>query len=235
MPEITLTAETGRQPGSSVARRLRAEGKIPGVIYGHGIEPIPVAVEARSLRNALMGEAGLNALLNLEVGSEKHLALAVDLQRDPVRGVLTHVDFQVVRRDEVMTIEVPVNLIGEPKAVLSNDGVVAQELFTITIHSKPGDIPPAIDVDISALTIGESIRIADIALPSGCTTDLDPEHAIVVGQGAQVSEADLIAEPVEGAEPAGEPTAEAGEGGADAEASGGESGGGHAAASEDSE
>lgn len=230
MPEITLTAETGRQPGSSVARRLRADGKIPGVIYGHGIDPIPVAVEARGLRNALMGEAGLNALLNLEVGSDKHLALAVDLQRDPVRNVLTHVDFQVVRRDEVMTVEVPVNLVGEAKAVLNSDGVVAQELFTITIQSKPGDIPNAIDIDISALAIGDQIKVGDLKLPAGVSTDLDPDHAVVVGQGAQVSEADLVAEPVEGAEPTAE--ADEGEG---AEGAEGESGSGDAAASTDSE
>jgi large subunit ribosomal protein L25 len=201
MPEITLTAESGRRPGSSDSRRLRADGKIPGVVYGHGIDPIPVAVDARSLRGALSGEAGLNALLNLEIGGEKHLALAKTLQRHPVKGVVTHVDFQVVGRDEVMTVEVPVNLVGEAKDVVNSDGVVAQELFSLTVQAKPGDIPNAIDVDISSLEIGQTIRVADLTLPAGSSTDVDPDHAVVVGQSAQVSEEDLVPEAAEGAEP----------------------------------
>ena len=213
MPEITLTAETGRAPGSSVSRRLLADGKIPGVIYGHGIDPVPVAVEARSLRNALSGEAGLNALLNLQVDGDSHLALAVDLQRHPVRGTLRHVDFQIVRRDEVMTVDVPITIVGEANRVTSNDGVVAQELFSLTIQTTPANIPNSIEVDISALELGESIRVADITLPSGVTTELDPEHAVVVGQHsttAEAVEADAEAAEVAAAEAAaeGEPAAE---------------------------
>ena len=99
MPEIKLPAEAGRSTGSSAAGRLRTEGKIPGVVYGHGINPIPIAVEGRALRAALHTEAGVNALLNLEFGGETHLAMARDIQRDRVRNVVIHVDFQVVRRD----------------------------------------------------------------------------------------------------------------------------------------
>ncbi|MGH8981434.1 MAG: 50S ribosomal protein L25/general stress protein Ctc, partial [Acidimicrobiales bacterium] len=93
MPEIVLQAESGRPRGSSAARRLRREGKIPGVVYGHGTEPVSVAVVGRELRLALSGDAGTNALLSLEADGNTYLTVARELQRHPVRGTVTHVDF----------------------------------------------------------------------------------------------------------------------------------------------
>ena len=113
MSEITLTAEVGRPLGSSATRRLRREGKIPGVVYGHGHDPVPVAIESSALRVALNGESGTNQLLELDTGSDKLLVLAKVLQRHPVRGTLQHVDFQITSRDETVTVEVPVNLVGD--------------------------------------------------------------------------------------------------------------------------
>ena len=194
MPEITLTAETGRPAGSRPTNRLRAAGKIPGVIYGHGIDPISVAVDARELRHALNTEAGANVLLSLEVDGGSHLAMAKALQRHPVRNTVVHVDFLVVSRDEVVTAEVPISLVGEAKEVHNADGVVDQQLFSITVHATPTAIPNVIEVDISGLTVGDAIRVGDLRLPDKVSTDLDPEDTIVVGQGAQVSELDLIPE-----------------------------------------
>ena len=94
-------------------RRLRREGKIPGVIYGHGTDPLPVAVVARELRVALNSEAGANQLLSLDTGSGTYLALAREMQRHPVAQTVTHVDFVIVRRDEVISADVPIILIGE--------------------------------------------------------------------------------------------------------------------------
>ena len=113
MPEIVLEAQVGRTSGSAAARRLRREGFVPGTVYGHGTDPVSVAVVARDLRTALSGEAGTNALLSLQAGSQTYLTLARALQRHPVKGSVTHVDFLIVRRDEVISAEVPVNLIGE--------------------------------------------------------------------------------------------------------------------------
>ena len=113
MPETTLTAQTGREIGSSSTRRLRTEGKIPGVVYGHGTDPIPVAVVAREFQIAMSGEAGLNTLLSLQVDGTEHLTLARDIQHHPVRNTVTHVDFLIVRRDELISAEVPINLVGE--------------------------------------------------------------------------------------------------------------------------
>ena len=194
MAEIQLTAETGREAGSRASKRLRREGKIPGVVYGHGADPVSVAVDARELRHALNGEAGVNALLNLSIDGKSQLTMARVLQRHPVRNTVTHVDFQVVRRDEVMSAEVPFTLVGEAKEVTNNDGVVEQALFALTVNATPAAIPAHIEVDISNLTIGDAIRVGDLKLPNGVTTDVDAEEAIVVAQGAQVSELDLIPE-----------------------------------------
>lgn len=193
MPEITLPAVSGRPAGSRAARRLRAAGSIPGVVYGHGIDPLPVAVDARALRAALSTEAGLNALLDLRVeGDGSHLALARELQRDPVRNTVVHVDFQVVRRDEVIAADVPLTLTGDAVAVQQGDGVVDQQLFTLSVNATPGRIPNVIEVDVSGLVIGETVRVGDLPLPAGVTTDVDPEAPVVVGQPPQVTDADLV-------------------------------------------
>ena len=230
MAEIQLVAETGREAGSRSSKRLRREGKIPGVVYGHGQEPLAVAVDARELRHALNTEAGVNALINLSIDGKNTLTMPRVLQRHPVRNSVTHVDFQVVSRDEVMAADVPFRLVGEAKEVTNNDGVVEQALFALTIHATPSAIPSHIEVDISDLTIGDAIRVGDLKLPAGVTTEVDPEEAIVVGQGAQTSELDLIPEAdIEGLHELAEAVAaeEAAEGGGEG-AEGGDAGEGGA-------
>lgn len=207
MPEIVLQAEAGRPLGSSAARRLRREGKIPGVVYGHGTEPVPVAVVGRELRTALSGDAGMNALLSLQADGKTYLTVARELQRHPVRGTVTHVDFQIVRRDEVIGAEVQVVLVGEAIEVHHGDGVVDQQLFALPVHAKPADIPTSIEVDISGLTIGGIIRVGDLRLPAGVTIDLEDEAPLVTGVPPRVMAA-ATGEAAEGE------AAAAGEGGA---------------------
>jgi large subunit ribosomal protein L25 len=201
MPEITLEAEVGRPLGSRPSRRLRHEGKIPGVVYGHGSDPVPVAVAARDLRVALSGESGSNTLLSLKAGDQTFLTLAREMQRHPVRGTVTHVDFQIVRRDEIIAADVPVTVVGEALEVQHGDGLVDQQLFTLPVRARPADIPTVIEVDVTDLTIGGALRVADLALPAGVTTDLDDEVAVVIGQPPRV------AGPGEGGEAEGEAAA----------------------------
>ena len=144
MEEVSLVAEAGRATGSAAARRLRAAGKVPAILYGHGTEPLPLAVDRRALRAALHGEAGANTLLRLEVDGDRHLALARQLQRQPLNGAVEHVDFVVVRRDEVVAAEVPVRLVGEAEDVARHDGLIEQQSFSLTVHAVPGDIPAAV-------------------------------------------------------------------------------------------
>lgn len=204
MDEVSLVADVGRVKGSAAARRLRTAGKVPGVLYGHGIEPVDVAVGGRELRAALTSDSGLNALISLDVDGKKHLAMARQLQRHPVRRSIDHVDFVVVRRDEVISAEVPVHLVGEAEAVERADGMVEQSLFTLMVHAKPGDIPNAIEIDISGLGIGDAIRVEDLKLPSGVTADADPEETIVIGASTRAAVEAEEGEAAEGAAEGGE-------------------------------
>jgi len=180
MPEVTLTATPGREPGSRSSGRLRAVGQVPAVVYGHGISPVPVSVDWRELRAALTTEAGSNALINLNVGADSHLTVVRDMQRHPIRHDVLHVDFQVVSRDEVISMDVPVVLHGENETIEKTDGAtIEQQMHTLTIKSKPGSIPNEISVDISGLEVGSAIRVSDITLPSGVETDVDPDETVV--------------------------------------------------------
>lgn len=188
--EAVLIAETGRPSGSRPSRRLRAEGKVPAVVYGHGMEPLPISVVRRDLRSALTTGAGTNALLTLRVGGDEHLALVKDLQRHPVRNEVVHVDFVVVNRNQAIQVDVPIVLTGEAKDVLSQQGVIDQQLFSLLVDTTPGNIPDSFTVDVSGLSVGDSVRVADLDLPSGVTTEVDPEEAVVV---AQISRAGIEA------------------------------------------
>lgn len=194
MPEVKLVAEVGRPIGSSAAGRLRASGKIPGIVYGHGSEPVPVAIEGRALRTVLTTEAGTNVLLNLDLAGRTELVITRAIQRDPVRHVVTHIDFQIVRRDEVVTSDVPVTLVGEATEVIKVRGVLDHELTALSVQSTPGRIPNTIEVDVSGLTVGDAVRVGELTLPDGVTTDVDPEHVVVVAQPPQVSELDVMTE-----------------------------------------
>ena len=209
MAEVRLAADARRVMGSGESRRLRAVGKVPAVLYGHGVESQALVVDARDLRNALNQEAGVNALLSLEVESTRHLAMARQLQRHPVRRTVTHVDFVIVRRDEIVSVEVPVRLTGEALEVERADGVAEQQLFTLLVHAKPLDLPAHIDVDVSELTLGGSIRVGDLRLPPGVSTEVDPDDAVVVATAATaVPEPEMAeAEPEAGAGEAGEAAA----------------------------
>jgi len=217
MAEFTLIAEPGRATGSPESRRLRAEGRIPAVVYGHGMDGISVSVDGRELRHALSGEAGLNQLLSLKVGSDTHLAMARAIQRHPVRHTVLHVDFQVVRRDQVLSAEVPVVLTGEAKSVEQDNGIVEQVLTSLTVNATPDRIPSNIEVDISGLTVGEGIRVGDLRLPDGVTTDIGPDEPVVMASvtRAAVEEEEAEAEAAEGEGEAAAPAegeAAAGEG-----------------------
>jgi large subunit ribosomal protein L25 len=220
--DITLVAETGRTTGSAASRRLRANGKIPAVLYGRGADPVSLTVDWRDLRSALTTDKGLNALLTLKVGSKKTKALVKDLQRHPVRRDVLHVDFLSVDVDVVISTDVPIVLEGEPILVIREQGVVDQVMNAIVIQAKPDDIPGHLSVDVSQLEIGHTITVADLELPPGVATEVDPEETVVTAQLTSLA----LAEEEEGEGEEGEEGAE----GEAAEGEGGESAEGEAGA-----
>lgn len=181
MAEITLVAETGRVTGSRPSNRLRGDGRIPAVVYGHGMTPVSIAVDRREVRHALSTSAGLNAVIDLKLDGDTHPTVVRQLQRDPVRRTVTHIDFQVVNLNEEITVDVPIVLEGEARGVLVNDGLVEQSLNTLSVSTTPRNIPDNITYDVSDLQIGDVVRVGDLVLPNGVTTTLDPETPVVSG------------------------------------------------------
>ena len=176
--EKRLDATRREVNGKGAARRLRAGGKVPAVVYGSGMDPVAVAVDSRDLYHVLHTEAGANVLIDLRVGRDRHLTMPREIQRDHIRGRFIHVDFLAVRRDEQITVDVPVELVGESHGV-KEGGVVEHHLWDIKLECLPGDVPERIEVDISRLGIGDSIRVADLTAPSGTTIVSDPDSPVV--------------------------------------------------------
>lgn len=182
MAEISLVAETGRITGSRSSSRLRNEGKIPAVVYGSGGEPLSVAVDWRELRAALTTDAGLNALIRLEVDGSKKLTIVTDMQRHPVKRNVLHIDFLEIDPNKPIDVQVPIHLTGEAKAVLDENGVVEQIMFSLHVKARPDSIPTGFTVDVTDLTLDEAITADSIELPDGVELAVDGHDPVVSGQ-----------------------------------------------------
>ena len=180
MSDTTLRAETGRQQGSRASRRLRREGKVPATMYGQGNDPVAVSVDGRELRNALSTDAGLNAVITLEVGKSTHTSLARQLQLHPTRGHITHVDFVKISLTDRVDAVVAIDLIGEPVGVRDEGGIVETVSATITVNALVTNIPESIQLDISELVVGDSVKVSD--LPEIEDVDIldDPEQTVAM-------------------------------------------------------
>jgi large subunit ribosomal protein L25 len=202
--QIALNAQTGRELGSSSSRRLRREGRIPAVVYGLESDPLAVSVEYSEARLALTGDAGLNALLNLTIDGNDQLCLVKDIQRHIVRDEVSHIDFIRVDPNADFELEIPLILVGESKAVANLSGMVDQALFSVVISTKPTSIPNEIEVDISEMEVGESIRVADLKFPEGVKAAMAAETtvatAVVTRSTLDAMRADEEAEAAEVAE-----------------------------------
>jgi large subunit ribosomal protein L25 len=178
MSEYKLAAENRADAGKGAARRLRAAGRVPAVLYGHGTKPKSLSIDARDLSHALRTDAGANVLLELQVGRTKHLALAKEIQRHPVRGTYTHIDFILVQRGEKVHVAVPVHLVGEAPGVREG-GIADQDLYQVNVEAEVTAVPDAVEADISGLRIGDVLRVADLKAPAGSTILDDPEASVV--------------------------------------------------------
>ncbi len=175
MDQITLRAEAGRQTGTRPSRRLRRQGNVPAIVYGRGIDAINVAVDRRELYAALTTEAGLNALINLEVGKDVHLAVAREVQRHPVRGEITHLDFIKISLDEVIEAEVGIEFIGIPTGVGEDGGIVETLHTSVMVSSLPTAIPSHIPAYIESLGVGDTFTVAMLDAIEGVEILSDPD------------------------------------------------------------
>jgi large subunit ribosomal protein L25 len=229
MPE-KITAEKRTEFGKGAARRIRRDDKIPAVVYGHGNDPIHLTLPGHDTMMALK-HGGANALLELDIDGSSQLALTKQVQVDPIRRVLEHIDFVAVRRGEKVTVDVPIHVTGDA----APETLVVAENATIQVEAEATHIPERIEVSVEGAQVGTQIHASDLQLPSG-TTLLTDRDALVVNVTQAQSAEQLEAELAEAEADAGivheESDAELAEAAEAAEGGAGEGGEGEAAPAE---
>jgi large subunit ribosomal protein L25 len=198
--EVRIAAESRNEFGKGASRRLRRAGKIPAVIYGHGSDPVHVALPGHELTMALKHA---NVLLDLQLDSGSQLTLPKSVQRDPVRHDVEHVDLVIVNRGEKVTVEVPVTTVG-----IAEPGSLTDHADTLSVLAEATHIPSEIEVSIAGLPIGTMVHASEVTLPEGVELAADPEFVVVHIIGAQTAEPTAAEAAAEGEDAAG---AEAGE------------------------
>jgi large subunit ribosomal protein L25 len=223
---MKLQVRERERRGSADARRLRKEGYIPGVLYGDGKQPHAICVEERELRRVLTGPSGLHAILDVVLEGQKstHASILKDYQQDPLRGHISHVDLQEVRLDQPIQASVNVQLIGEPEGV-KEGGVLSQVQREINVEALPMEIPEHIELDVSGMAIGDTLRLSDLPEREGVKYLDNPEETVLatvtlptrveepepeVEEGEELPEGEVPEgeEQPEGAAEPGEPAAE---------------------------
>jgi large subunit ribosomal protein L25 len=177
---VKLQVKERESRGSADARRLRKAGFIPGVLYGNGKQPYAICIPERELRRVLTGAGGLHAILDVVLEGQKttHASILKDYQQDPIRGHISHVDLHEVRLDQPIQASVNVQLVGEP-AGAKEGGVLSQVQREINVEALPMEIPEHLDLDVSGMAIGDTLRLADLPAREGVTYLDDPDETVL--------------------------------------------------------
>lgn len=181
MEKLEITCSVREATGKGVARKLRRDGKIPGVLYG-GDNAVPLTLNPKDILRVLSSQAGENAIVQLNLSGEKTQERKVilrELQYDSIQRLLLHVDFYEVAMDEELEVRVPVEMTGVPVGVEHDGGVLTQLLFELHIKCLPDEIPDQVSIDVSELNIGDSRHVSDFTVPTGVTVLDDLETAVV--------------------------------------------------------
>ncbi|MGK5448468.1 50S ribosomal protein L25/general stress protein Ctc [Streptomyces radiopugnans] len=191
MADVKISAEIRKEFGKGASRRLRREDKVPGVIYGHGTEPVHVALPGYDLMMALKTS---NVLITLDVEGRQELVIPKAVQREAIRGFLVHIDLLVVKRGEQVTVEIPVHTEGE---LAPGANLLEHVLNTLPVEAEATHIPEAVTVSIEGLTAGDSVLAKDIPLPKGSSLAVE-EDTVVLNVLAAQAEAPAAGEAAEG-------------------------------------
>jgi large subunit ribosomal protein L25 len=183
MAEVRLPAESRTEFGKGGARRTRRAGKIPAVIYGHGADPRHVSLPAREFTNAIR-HGGANVLLTLELEGDEQLAIPKAIQRHAIKGIFEHVDLLAVRLGEKVTIDVPLNIVGE----VVSGGLLSTESTSVSIEAEATHLPTGIEISIDGLEIGTQVTAGDLVLPTGSVLAIDAGHVLLIIQEAPTAE-----------------------------------------------
>jgi large subunit ribosomal protein L25 len=176
---VTLEATPRSETGKGPARRARASGQVPAVLYGPSVEATSLLVDAKQMWQALHTDAGANVLINLVVdGGSRYLTIPREIQRHPIRGIILHVDFFNVQRDVKIHADVPVHVVGESHGI-KEGGQLDHHLHELKVEALPTEIPTALEVDITALGIGEGLHVSDLSVPRGVEVLNPPEDLVL--------------------------------------------------------
>jgi large subunit ribosomal protein L25 len=189
MPEFVVPAESRKETGKNVNRRLRQRGLIPGVLYGTGSPAVPVAVSPKEIGAILKSASGENTLFDLDLGGTRRKVILKEFQREPLRGQLLHADFFEVALDRALEVKIPIELEGVPVGVKLQGGIVDFVTRELEVECLPADIPERITVDISHLELGKHLRVSDLKLGDRVKILVEPEVVVahVVLPRAEVS------------------------------------------------
>ena len=174
MSEGNIAAEPRTEFGKGAARRIRRASKVPAVLYGHGTDPIHVTLPGHDTMLALK-HGGANALLTISIDGKEQLTLPKQIQRDPIKGHLEHLDLVIVRRGEKVTVDVPVHVVGEP----AGDALVVTEASTVSVEAEATHIPEFVEVSVEGAEVGHQVLAKDLTLSGGATVLVDEETLIV--------------------------------------------------------
>jgi large subunit ribosomal protein L25 len=200
MATVSLSANARDGKGKGAARSLRSQGQVPAVIYGHGRQPQPLALNARDLDKLLSHIQAESTVIEVTVGGHTAKTLIREIQRHPIKRQILHVDFQALVAGEKVTVSIPIVLLGVPEGVRLEGGVLDQTLREIEIEVDPSNIPDHVEYDITNMVIGDSVHISDLKVPEGVEVLDDPETSVAVlaAPRAVIEEVAAVAEPVEG-------------------------------------
>jgi large subunit ribosomal protein L25 len=197
MATVSLSATPRNETGTGVARKIRQGGGIPAVIYGHGREPQSLAVNARDTERLLGTIAAESTVIELNVDGRTARTLIREIQRHPFKRNILHIDFQELVAGEKVTVNVPLRFVGTADGVRNSGGILEETMHQLHVRVDPAYIPDHIDVDVTPLTIGHSLHIADLQLPEGVAV-LDDASATVCVCTAPKTVVEEVAPPVEG-------------------------------------
>ncbi len=199
MDAVTLAAASRTKAGKGAARSLRREGKVPAVIYGHGRDPLALAVDQPAVARLLEVIGGETVLIDVAIdGAAPVKAIVREVQRNPVRRQdVIHLDLYAVVADEPIVVDVPVHIVGTAEGVRNQGGVLDHHLHRLTIKCLPGDIPEHVEIDVTALSVGQAIHVGDITVPKA-ELQHESDVSIVSVLAARVEEAAASAAPAEG-------------------------------------
>ena len=193
MATASLNAKVRSETGKGVARKLRAAGEVPGVIYGHGRDPQSLTVNAREFNRLAERVRITSTVIELALEGKVAKTLIRELQRDPINRQTLHIDFQELVAGEKVNVNVPLRFVGTPEGVKTGGGILEEIVHSVEVRVDPANIPDHIDVDVTALTIGHGLHVRDLQLPEGVEVLDDPDNTVATVTPPKAEEAAPVA------------------------------------------